>query len=134
MVVSLFTPKSETVDIHLHDTYFVITLRTVYGLFIGLFLLCALLYRLTEGRLAFGFLTWYHVVVTLMTGLFLISPVRRYAINPRQYYNLEPWQLLQTAQSQYRFMALVVLLFLTGQLAFLINVGTGTYRGRLVSR
>lgn len=51
-VLSFFV-SAKTLDVHLHDTYYIISLPTIYGLLAGVLFLYALLYWWT-GRIAYS--------------------------------------------------------------------------------
>ncbi|PVD49374.1 hypothetical protein DC498_25390 [Terrimonas sp.] len=127
LFVFSFITWGESIDLHLHDTYFVIsTIFFIWALGIA-FLLVWAIYMLTSKILWKRFLTWVHVLVTifiliaLLAANFwhdkLIPPIKR------DFVSFETFQS-DTEREVKIFLPLVVL-FLVGQLAFLINILVG---------
>lgn len=127
LFVFSFITWGRNLDIHLHDTYFVIsTIFFVWTLGI-VFLLVWTVYKLTSKILYKRFLTWFHVLVTifiliaLLTANFwhnkLIPPI------PRDFVSFETFQA--DTEREAKVILPLVVLFSLGQLAFIINIMVG---------
>jgi heme/copper-type cytochrome/quinol oxidase subunit 1 len=75
VLTSLFmlNQKNTVVDIHLHDTYFVIAQNHIFWLLSIITFFIWLLYFLTNKILYAKVLTWTHVILTILTLLLLVS-------------------------------------------------------------
>lgn len=127
-VLSFFV-SAKTLDVHLHDTYYIISLPTIYGLLAGVLFLYALLYWWT-GRIAYSpVLTWTHIVLTLLLVLFAATaPLWLKAVE--QGFSPDPFR---AAEQQWRFQrkaSTFALVLLSGQLLFFINLIAGLVRAR----
>jgi hypothetical protein len=124
LFVFSFVTWGQMIDIHLHDTKFVIsTILFIWALGI-IVLLAWAIYKLTCKILWKRFLTWFHVLVTLfilivlLTANFwhdkLIPPIKRdfISFDTFQEYNQREVKIIQP----------LVILFLAGQLAFVLNI------------
>ena len=123
LFVFSFVTWGQMTDIHLHDTKFVIsTILLIWALGIIVLLVWAI-YKLTSKILWKRFLTWVHVLVTLfillvlLTANFwhdkLIPPIKR------DFISLDTFQ--EDNQRDARIVLPLVILFLAGQLAFVLN-------------
>ncbi|RYE15457.1 MAG: hypothetical protein EOP45_18475 [Sphingobacteriaceae bacterium] len=130
---SFFT-LGRTLDFMLHDTYFVVsTIAFIWFLtFINLFLWT--IYSLIHKILWTKFLTWFHVITSLIVLLVLVTLA--YRVNPtvelrREYVAI---QALKTEQ-QMRTLIIVVMtmIFIGGQLAFAINL-VGGFTKKLLTK
>jgi hypothetical protein len=120
LLIISFIVKRNTLDIHLHDTYFVITvtyiirfLATVSAIFWGI-------YMFTFKLLFSNRLTWTHIIITILTiaGLGITSLMGD---------KLATLALKSFGQySQYTRISVFVLgLLLLGQLTYLLNLLLG---------
>jgi hypothetical protein len=123
LVFSFFT-WGQSIDIHLHDTYFVIsTIFFIWALGIVFFLVWTI-YKLTSKVLWKRFLTWFHVLVTifilivLLTANFwhdkLIPPINR------DFVSFETFQA--DTEREAKVILPLVIVFVAGQLAFVVNI------------
>jgi hypothetical protein len=127
LFVFSFLTLGQSMDIHLHDTYFVFSTILFIWVVGTIFLLIWAIYQLTRKFLWQRFLTWFHVVVTifilvlLVTVSFwhdkLIPPVKRDFVS---FYTFE-----QDRQREARIILPLGLLFLVSQLAFVLNIVGG---------
>lgn len=131
-IQSFFINGSSSLDIHLHDAYFVFPRSLPY--LVGAFLLTLLwsVYLLTRKILASKYLIWMHVVATLLL-LITIYTVEYWPIStqtgvPYNYYNVDNSYFEYYSQQSPREL-MVVLLFVAGQLFFIVNLlySTGRY-------
>lgn len=125
--------SSNSVDIHLHDTYFVIAHTHVFWLLAILAIIVWTIYLLTNKILYSKALTWTHVIITILTlGLFastlffgdnLSNPT------PRRYYDFSGWE--NDMYSKWiKTLAISIYILLFGQIIFIINFITGIFKRR----
>ena len=116
----------ETIDIHLHDTYYVIGYSTACFYLCTLFLIFWTVYLLFRNLLFHPALTWLHVIVTLvfLSVLFGMSlQSTNGTLVPRSYVDI------QSLRRKAIVLNTLALVFLVAQLAFLFNlVGGGVRR------
>lgn len=126
-----FVDSNSTLDINMHDTYFVIAHIHLCWLFSGMLLLLwsmAVLFRNYTWSLT---LSWVQVVLTLISVIaFLKIVMMGISLSgvPRRYYAFNEFEQQKSwfnTTSMYVFMLLLIVL---GQLAFIINVITGFFR------
>ncbi len=108
MIVLSFFTGSRTVDIHVHDTYLVLSFFHILLFIATVFMICGLLYRTLNNYMLSGVLSWIHTGFTIVSLLaipiiFLIfSSSREHYIdaasspfqNYRSYGSLAMWSLL----------------------------------------
>lgn len=114
LVASFFT-GNHTVDIHLHDTYYVIATRFLLATTGGWSLLCWLLYQLLRKRSASAPLTVLHVVLSLLFVVVLFVVPLLFRSSPRRYVDLSSFRNGQRA------IVLATLGFVLGQVLFFAN-------------
>lgn len=114
MIAAAFPSKvSDAIDIHLHDTYFLISRQLIYILLAGSFGYTAYIYFITRNFRQWHALQIFHILC--ICGFYFL---------PNTDYNSwasyqSPWRV------DYKFW-----LFLLGNLAFLINLTAGFIRGK----
>lgn len=124
-----FFVAGKTLDIHLHDTYYIITLQVVYGVLAGILLFYGLLYRWTGNLLFSPVLTWTHILFTaLLVMLVATVPFWEHAV--AQGFSNDPFEAASQRWRFHRNLSLFILLLLAGQLLFLVNLVTGVVRRR----
>jgi heme/copper-type cytochrome/quinol oxidase subunit 1 len=122
-----FLFRGQTIDIHLHDTYFVIGKQLFY---IGLAIILALmggLYVLCAPALTFRLLTWIHVSITIIAIIALINLDFLQPVPEKQ-----PGETGWTNFSQFviynRWISAVAMLLFLAQFVFLINLIIGVVK------
>lgn len=118
---------SEAIDIHLHDTYYVISLPHVYTLAAMLFALFAIIYFLTRKFRQWVFLQYFHLISLAMVPLL---PVLFSMTFQMKHYPLQPEDAFDPYNTANMMTMFVLMIFLLGQLAFLINLAAGFIRGK----
>jgi heme/copper-type cytochrome/quinol oxidase subunit 1 len=130
VLTSFFMLKSgDVVDIHLHDTYFVIAHAYIYRLLaISAFVLWAF-YLLTYKTLYSKMLTWAHVITTILTlaVLALIAYFGNRLLHPAPppYYDLSPWQASHSGNKYIHAVTITLFILVFGQVIFVINLIAG---------
>jgi heme/copper-type cytochrome/quinol oxidase subunit 1 len=121
------------VDVHLHDTYYILSLFSLAVIFAFLVMPEAGIYTLTAKFRQWRWLHILHVASLIWVvisfgfysyfgGSFNTEPGA-----PRIYYDLGGFNMLRVSGPLFIF---TVLVFLAGQVGFLVNIIAGFYRGR----
>ena len=130
LVTSLFF-KGDMLDVHLHDTYFVVSLSFIYWFFIALLLILWALYFLTSS-VSYSFMlvriSTFTSILCVAVLLFLLSKDLQLSPTPLHHYYFGTWERYTLFDINAYFFLTVVLVFLVAQLCFLINVVIGLIR------
>jgi hypothetical protein len=124
LLVFSFMTRGQSIDIHIHDTLFVIsTILFIWALGITLLLIWAI-YKLTSKFLWARFLTWFHVAITIFVLLVLLTENFWHdKLIPPIKGDIVSFDTFQTFTGQEKKIILpLIILFLAGQLAFILNV------------
>lgn len=125
---SLFS-QDHGMDIHLHDTYFVIDGQVLYrGAALNLLLLWAI-YFLARKFLFSKMLTWIHVLLTLAFVFVWTVPIfRNYWDGATHYADYSGWESVQHFNTIAYLQLFLALAFVLAQILFLIHLITGAVR------
>ncbi|MEX6690666.1 hypothetical protein QTN47_24380 [Danxiaibacter flavus] len=113
-----------SIDFHLHDTYFVVSaVYPVWLLALG-FLLIWTIYKLTNRILWTRYLTWFHIISTLVVLILILSAGLWYESRvPTSRKEIIAYETRQEQQHKQLLIFLpIVTTFLLGQAAFVINL------------
>lgn len=117
-ILSIVT-ENMTVDIHLHDTYYIILNR---DLFLGSALLLFLIWMITLliQKLAVSTLfTWLHIIITILSLTIFLVISLNYSLTTSD---------LKTNKTIRSVQELSMLLFIIAQILFIINLAIGTIK------
>ncbi len=138
VLISFFVLKqNNTVDIHLHDTYFVVAYTHIFWLLASIALVLWKVYLLTKKLLYSTSLIWVHVVITILT--LLLFAVTFFwddgFVNPatRRYYDYSNWNSLTHTSGVAKVSAITIRVLIFVQLVFIINFISGLIK-RLANR
>ncbi|MBX3242801.1 MAG: hypothetical protein KIT80_03235 [Chitinophagaceae bacterium] len=129
IITTAFT-FGQTVDFHLHDTYFVVSVNYFIWVLSALLIIAWILYKLTDRFLWTKTLTWTHVLATIFLLLSLstiefwydkmLPPVKREVIS---------FQDIMDDQKRTGIIAYpIVVIFVLGQAAYIVNLVVGITR------
>jgi len=124
LVIFSFLPWGQSFDIHLHDTYFIIsTVYFIWALSI-IFFLTWTIYKWISKILWKRFLTWFHVLVTIFILIALLTANFWFdTIFPQLKRDFSSFNTFQADRNrQAKVILPLVFLFLAGQLAFVVNI------------
>lgn len=121
LIVSFFSIQ-QTFDIHLYDTYFVISTRDfLWGVALTAGLL-TLLYELTARVLFSKLLTWIHISLTCLACIVLALPSFWGQPFPGDY---SDWKAFDDFQKYNSFVATILMLAIFAQALFILNIMLG---------
>lgn len=123
--------KNPTIDLHLHDTYFVIGQPYIFWLLAIVAFFVWVLYLLTDKILYSKKLTWSHVIITILTLVFfvLILFSGESFLNPlpKRYYEFIKWNSPDLDSSQLKVFVISIFVLLWGQIIFVANLIAGVF-------
>lgn len=124
-------PANAAIDIHLHDTYFVITIFYIAIVYAILLITEAGLYTATSWFRQWRWLQIFHIISLVLPVPLLIASLNIHydppSGMPLTYFEYDNYFLSQPLT---RATIVVVLIFLAGQIGFVINIIAGFFRGR----
>jgi heme/copper-type cytochrome/quinol oxidase subunit 1 len=129
-----FIPLSRSVDINLHDTYFVISMRYIYRLLATVFLFIWLLYCCFNNILFSKKLTWVHVILSILPPIiFLFVLINFNSMDgiPRRYYTFTEFESKKHTENKLIICGVLLIAILVGQSIFLINLICGILKRAL---
>jgi cytochrome c oxidase subunit 1 len=128
---------NSTLDLHLHDTYFVVAhfhivmgVSAFFGMFAGVYHWFPKMY----GRYMNNTMAYIHFWVTLAGAYFIFWPMHYmgFAGVPRRYYDFSPWISFNNFQGLNRFISIVSIIVFAVQLLFVFNFFYSIFKGRKV--
>ena len=129
ILTTFFLTQNRTIDIHVHDTYYVIYQGHIYYFFAFIVWVLWCLYLLTRKVLYSKALTWIHVIITLLTLLFLL-----FLLNfggdilnqsPRRYLDASNWTAFNRYEQDKRWITYTMIALFLGQITFIVNLIVG---------
>ncbi len=130
LFVFSFLTRENSVDIHLHDTMFVISTRYIIWALAIIFILAWAVYKLTNEILWTKYLSWFHVVSTLfILAMLLTIRVWHDKLLPPIERDFTSWQTYQEdLEREMKVYLPIAILFLAAQAAFMINLLVGAIK------
>lgn len=128
---------NSALDIHLHDTYFVIAhfhlvmgVSSFFGMFAGIYHWFPKMY----GRFMNNTLGYIHFFITFIGSYLIFWPMHYEGIAgmPRRYYDYTAWESFKQFQGLNSFISIVVIITFFGQLVFVFNFFVSIWKGRKV--
>lgn len=129
---------NSALDIHLHDTYFVIAhfhivmgVASMFGMFAGIYHWFPKMY----GRYLNNTLGYIHFWVTIAGAYLIFWPMHYEGLAgmPRRYYSYENWESFKQFLELNRFISTVAMIVFAIQILFLFNFFYSIFKGRKVT-
>ncbi len=126
---------NSTLDMHVHDTYFIIAhfhlvmgVAGVFGMFAGIYHW----YPKMFGRHMNNTLSYIHFWITLIGAYLIFWPMHYQGLAgmPRRYYDYSIWESFKQFQGLNHFISVVVILVFAVQILFLLNFFYSIWKGR----
>jgi Heme/copper-type cytochrome/quinol oxidases, subunit 1 len=129
---------NSTIDIHVHDTYFVIAhfhlvmgVAAMFGMFSGIYHWFPKMY----GRFMNTTLGYIHFWVTMIGAYLIFWPMHYMGLAgvPRRYFDFSNWESFNKFDTLNHFISVVTIVVFAVQLLFLANFFYSIYKGRKVT-
>lgn len=129
---------NSALDIHLHDTYFVIAhFHIVMGVasFMGMFAGVYHWFPKMYGRFLNNTLAYIHFWITLVGAYLIFWPMHYQGLAgmPRRYYDFSNWESFKQFGGLNEFISLVAMIVFAAQLLFVFNFFYSIFKGRKVT-
>ncbi len=129
---------NSSIDIHLHDTYFVIAhFHIVMGVsaFFGTFAGVYHWYPKLFGRYLNNTIAYIHFWITLIGAYLIFWPMHYEGMAgmPRRYYDYSSWESFKQFNDLNHFISVVVIVVFAAQLMFVCNFFYSIFKGRKVT-
>jgi cytochrome c oxidase subunit 1 len=128
---------NSALDIHLHDTYFVIAhfhivmgVASFFGMFAGIYHWFPKMY----GRYMNNVMAYLHFWITIIGAYLIFWPMHYQGLAgaPRRYYDLSNWESFKQFGGLNEFISLVAMIVFAAQLLFVFNFFYSIFKGRRV--
>ncbi len=129
---------NSALDIHLHDTYFVIAhfhlvmgVSAFFGMFAGIYHWFPKMF----GRFMNNTLGYIHFFITIIGAYLIFWPMHYEGLAgmPRRYYDYSAWQSFNQFQDLNAFISVVVVITFFAQLLFVFNFFMSIFKGKKVT-
>ncbi len=129
---------NSSLDIHLHDTYFVVAhfhivmgVASMFGMFAGVYHW----YPKMFGRFLNNTLGYIHFWITMIGAYLIFWPMHYQGLAgmPRRYYDFSNWESFKMFGGLNEFISVVALIVFATQLLFVLNFFYSIFKGRKVT-
>lgn len=126
---------NSTLDMHLHDTYFVIAhfhlvmgVASMFGMFAGIYHW----YPKMFGRLMNNTLAYIHFWITMIGAYLIFWPMHYEGLAgmPRRYYDFSNWESFKMFNGLNEFISIVAIIVFVTQFLFIFNFFYSIFKGR----
>jgi cytochrome c oxidase subunit 1 len=129
---------NSALDIHLHDTYFVVAhfhivmgVSAFFGMFAGIYHWFPKMF----GRFMNNTLGYIHFFITIIGAYLIFWPMHYEGVAgmPRRYYDFSAWQSFNSFQGLNAFISVVTIIVFFAQILFVVNFFVSIFRGKKVT-
>jgi cytochrome c oxidase subunit 1 len=129
---------NSSLDIHLHDTYFVIAhfhivmgVASMFGMFAGIYHW----YPKMFGRFMNNTMAYVHFWITMIGAYLIFWPMHYEGLAgmPRRYYKYDIWESFKQFGTLNQFISIVAIIVFLTQILFLLNFFYSIWKGRKVT-
>ena len=129
---------NSSLDIHLHDTYFIVAhfhivmgVASFFGMFAGIYHWFPKMY----GRYLNNTMAYIHFWITIIGAYLIFWPMHYQGLAgmPRRYYDFSNWESFKQFGGLNEFISLVAMIVFTVQLLFVFNFFYSIFKGRKVT-
>ncbi len=129
---------NSSLDIHLHDTYFVVAhfhivmgVASMFGMFAGIYHWYPKMY----GRYLNNTLGYMHFWITIIGAYLIFWPMHYQGLAgmPRRYYDFSNWESFNMFTDLNHFISVVALIVFATQILFILNFFYSIWKGRQVT-
>ena len=124
--------KGSIIDIHLHDTYFIVAENHVYYIMSVLLLLVWTIYFLTKRILFSNVLSWTHVIITILTFILIAQTLyvgHSLPNQPRHYNDFSGGSFYNSFETSIqKVIGITLNIIILGQIIFILNLIGGLYK------
>lgn len=129
---------NSSIDIHVHDTYFVVAhfhlvmgVSAIFGMFAGIYHWFPKMY----GRYLNNTLGYVHFWITLIGAYLIFWPMHYMGLAgvPRRYYDFSNWESFKQFSDLNHFISFVTIIVFLTQLLFVFNFFYSIFKGRKVT-
>ncbi|HLS70067.1 MAG TPA: cbb3-type cytochrome c oxidase subunit I [Chitinophagaceae bacterium] len=130
---------NSALDIHLHDTYFVVAhfhlvmgVSSFFGMFAGIYHWFPKMF----GRYMNNTLGYIHFFITIVGAYLIFWPMHYEGLAgmPRRYYDYSAWETFKVFQDLNTFISVVTVVTFFAQLLFVFNFFVSIFKGRKVTK
>lgn len=130
---------NSALDIHLHDTYFVVAhfhlvmgVSSFFGMFAGIYHWFPKMF----GRYMNNTLGYIHFFITIVGAYLIFWPMHYEGLAgmPRRYYDYSAWETFKDFQNLNSFISVVTVVTFFAQLLFVFNFFVSIFKGRKVTK
>jgi hypothetical protein len=131
LVVSFFF-RNQSLDFHLHDTYYVVSTNYFVWALMAVLLFGWILYEVTNKLLLTRYLTWVHVLATIALVVICMTAGLWYPTLIPPVKGDYTWQTFEEEQQrQFKSVTPWFILLVVGQVAFIVNLVGGVIKRML---
>lgn len=127
LLLCSFFLAAKTIDIHLHDTYYILSTAHLFRFFSTFLFVFAVVYRIADGRLFSKRLTWIHIIATLVAPILLFYFIFCSQVEMR-YLDVSLCDRFNTLN---HFFYWAICGFLIAQALFILNIIGGMFKPRV---
>jgi hypothetical protein len=120
-----FIPGRGTLDLHLHDTYFVLSGSILFMVLAGFLFLLWGIYKFAFTTNNSHKLTWIHIILTLSFSLTIIIIYIIAGRLPTRYEQFKNWSAMKTFEKTNDAILITIILLMLSQVFLFLNVMKG---------